>query len=164
MIILGVDPSLNSTGFCFLNCTQDNSFKTIEYGSIDNNKLENTFEKIANIYKILDEKMSTNPIDLISIEETFVNVNPRTSLKLGMVRGCIYTLAIKYDTKIVEYEPKFIKKTITGKGSADKNQILYMTKHLINGFNPKNDDESDAAAIAITAYFMKNIPSYDNLR
>lgn len=153
MIILGIDPSLNGTGYCVLSCKND-SFEILNSSTIIHKKDLDLYSKIHNIYKEISLISNKYNPEIFSIEETFVNSNPETSLKLGMVRGVFFIIGIESKAKILEYEPRFVKKTITGSGSADKNQISYMIKHMIPKFEPKTLDESDAAAVAITAYIM----------
>lgn len=152
MIILGIDPSLNSCGYAILNCV-NNSVKLLECGHIKHSKDIDTNQKILAIYfKVKSLAQKYNP-NIFAIEETFVNSNAQTSLKLGMVRGaCLCSINEIENIKIFEYEPKLVKKTITGNGNADKNQIIYMLKVMLPGSTYVNDDESDAVAVAITAY------------
>ena len=49
-----------------------------------------------------------------------------------------------------ELPPRLVKKTVTGSGSASKEQIKSMVERLLN-ITPKNEDSSDALAIAISA-------------
>ena len=97
----------------------------------------------------LKKQIEDTIIDIIAIEDAFLSSNVKIALKLGMVRGaCIVASG---DRKIITIEPKLVKKNITGNGSADKNQVAYMTSKLVQNFSPKTDDESDACAIAICA-------------
>ena len=160
MVIFGIDPSLNSCGYCAI-LIENNSIKPMLYGSITHCKNDDFFTKLRTIYTIMCENIKIAKPDYVAIEETFVNVNPKTSLKLGMVRGICVSAIMNAGIaigNIREYEPRLVKKTITGSGAADKNQISYMIQKIISEFIPKTDDESDAAAVAVTCYMIENSP------
>ena len=94
---------------------------------------------------------------VMSIEETFVNMNALSSLKLGVARGVIMSVAFENGLQVMEFRPNQIKSAVTGVGKADKQQVEYMTKVLVPKANPKTFDESDALAIALTGLFeLKN--------
>ena len=88
--------------------------------------------------------------NIIGIEKTFVGEGNISSLKLGMARGVCLLVAAKTNISIRELAPKLVKKSVTGSGNADKQQVNSMIKILL-GKKPVNDDSSDALAIAITA-------------
>lgn len=154
MIILGIDPSLNSCG-CAILSYANSSFSVIYSCTIKSGKTSELYTKILEIHKAIKEMIQIYQPSIIALEETFVNNNPATSLKLGMVRGACYCACIdQANIKIVEYSPRLIKKTITGNGAAEKIQLQYMLKQIMPKFAPKTDDESDAAAVAITSHIM----------
>ena len=153
MRILGIDPALNNTGWACIEKQKDNSIKLVGIGHISNPISNDYYSKLNHIREnILEIIEKTNP-DILSIEETFVNNNAISSLKLGVVRGVIMSVALQNNIKILEFKPNEIKKVITGNGKADKIQVDYMVKILIPKANPKTLDESDALAIAITGSY-----------
>ena len=91
------------------------------------------------------------------IEKIFVGSGSISSLKLGMARGASMIALAEAGLTIKELSPKFVKKTITGYGSASKEQISSMIEKLLN-IVPKNEDSSDALAIAISSQHI----SYNN--
>ena len=91
------------------------------------------------------------------IEKIFVGSGSISSLKLGMARGASMIALAEAGLIVNELYPKFVKKTVTGYGSASKEQIKSMIEKLLN-IVPKNEDSSDALAIAISG---QNI-GYDN--
>ena len=84
------------------------------------------------------------------IEKIFVGSGSISSLKLGMARGASMIALAEAGLIINELSPKFVKKTVTGYGSASKEQIKSMIEKLLN-IVPKNEDSSDALAIAISS-------------
>ena len=148
MRVIGVDPGLRHTGWGVVEYKNNKIFH-IEDGSIspsikfDDGKrlleIKNQLQKIINKY---------NP-NISMIEKTFVGSGSISSLKLGMARGASMIALSEAGIIIKELSPKFIKKTVTGYGNASKEQIKSMIEKLLN-IVPKNEDSSDALAIAIS--------------
>ena len=87
------------------------------------------------------------------IEKIFVGSGSISSLKLGMARGASMIALAEAGLIVNELSPKFVKKTVTGYGSASKEQIKSMIEKLLN-IVPKNEDSSDALAIAISVNIL----------
>ena len=85
-----------------------------------------------------------------AVEETFVNENPRSTLKLGQARGTVLLAPAMAGLKVAEYTPNLIKKSVVGSGHAEKQQIQAMVKFLMPKATFESADEADALAIAIT--------------
>ena len=157
MKVIGIDPGLRHTGWGVVEFKNNKIFH-IKDGSIspsiklDDGKrlleIKNQLEKIINQY---------NP-NVSVIEKIFVGAGSISSLKLGMARGASMIALANAGLSIKELSPKFVKKTVTGYGSASKEQIKSMVKKLLS-IVPKNEDSSDALAIAISA---QNIGKDDN--
>ena len=151
MIILGIDPSLNSLGYCILK-SDESGVRVLDIGTVKSKAGDDYIDKL----KRIDGKFRTIETnykpDILAIEETFVNTNAQSSLKLGVVRGVCLSPFLHRDCKIAEYAPRVIKKRLTGNGSADKTQVMYMVKAILPNIDLENNDESDAVAIAISCY------------
>ena len=112
--------------------------------------------RLLNIYEALILILSKHMPDEASIEKTFVNKNPNSSLKLGHARGVILLALAKKKLKCFEYAPNQIKKSIVGRGHADKDQIATMVTMLLSKKIEGTSDVSDALAIAITHAYQKH--------
>ena len=84
-----------------------------------------------------------------AVEETFVNDNPRSTLRLGQARGAALLAPAMRGLKVAEYTPNQIKKTVVGAGHADKIQVQAMITFLLPKAKFESADEADALAIAI---------------
>ncbi len=155
MRILGLDPSISSTGWGVIDVEGSRlSYKADGFIPTSNKLplserlhiIHNELKKIIEIYKP----------DEASIEVTFLNSNPETSLKLSMARGVVFLMPALYNIPLYEYEPNKVKKALTGVGRADKTQVETMVKILLPGAKPQNNDSSDALAIAITHANLRN--------
>ena len=149
MRILGLDPSLSSTGWGVIEVNA-NRLHYIADGFIPTSPKMPIEERLDIIFNTLSEVIETyQPVEA-AIEKTFLNSNPETSLKLSMARGVVILAAGHYHLPLFEFDPTKVKKALVGVGHADKNQVETMVKILLPGCKPKNNDSSDALAMAIT--------------
>ena len=149
MKILGIDPGLRKTGWGVVKFN-DNLMSYVDDGFIDTEQFINDGDRLLFIFNELEKIVSNLKPKLIGIEKTFVGVGNLSSLKLGMARGVSLLVASKSKIDTRELAPRLIKKTITGSGNADKEQVNNMVKKLL-GISPKNNDSSDALAVAISS-------------
>ena len=84
-----------------------------------------------------------------AVEETFVNTNPQSTLKLGQARGVVLLVAARAGLEVAEYATRFVKKAIVGTGAADKAQVRAMVERLLPGCRVAGEDAADALAVAI---------------
>ena len=152
MRVIGVDPGLRHTGWGVVEF-KNNKIIHIKDGSIspsikfdDGKRLLEIKNQLLEIINQYNPKMSV-------IEKIFVGSGSISSLKLGMARGASMVALAEAGLSIKELSPKFIKKTVTGYGSASKEQIKAMIEKLLN-VTPKNEDSSDALAIAISGQII----------
>lgn len=149
MRILGLDPSLSSTGWGVIE-VNGNRLQYIADGFIPTQPKMPIEKRLDLIFRTLNEVIETyRPVEA-AIEKTFLNQNPESSLKLSMARGVVILSAGYNHIPLFEYEPNKVKKALVGVGHADKNQVETMVKILLPGCQPKNNDSSDALAMAIT--------------
>ena len=85
-----------------------------------------------------------------AVEETFVNRNPQSALKLGQARGIALVVPALAGLPVAEYAANLIKKTVVGTGHAEKAQIAMMVGTLLPGSGGQGADAADALAAAIT--------------
>ena len=164
MRIIGIDPGLRNTGWGIIEF-KNNRLIHIDNGRISPPSISSVGERLL----FLESKLSVivkkyNP-NLSAIEQIFVGPGTGSSLKLGMARGVSILVLAQAGLQIKELPPKLVKKTVTGYGSASKDQIKSMIEKLLN-IIPKNEDSSDALAIAISAqhlgYDKTNSKLFDN--
>lgn len=150
MRILGIDPSLNATGWAVLE-SSSSGYKIIESGVIISEVGGDAGPKIVSISRQLTSILQTQKVDEIAMEETILNKNPSSSLKLGLVRGACIAVSAFMDLTVSEYKPKLVKSAITGNGNADKLQVAFMLRCILKkDMIPTNHNESDALAVALT--------------
>jgi crossover junction endodeoxyribonuclease RuvC len=84
-----------------------------------------------------------------AVEETFVNKNASSTLKLGHARGIALLAPAKHGIPVTEYSANAVKKAVVGVGHADKTQIQMMVRRLLPGCDLPTPDAADALAVAI---------------
>ena len=151
MRILGLDPSLSSTGWGIVE-VENNKMKYVADGFIKTDTKLPIAERLATIHRTLNQVIETYHPNEAAIEQVFLNDNPTSTIKLGMARGVVILAPALYDISVTEYEPNKVKKAVVGVGKAAKEQVETMVKVLLPGCKPKNNDSSDALAIAIAHF------------
>lgn len=146
--VLGIDPGLLHTGWAVVEASGQTR-KYIASGVILPNSKMEMAERLVTIFRELTQICETFSPDECSIEITFVNKNPKTTLILGHARSAAIVAVANQDIPIFEYEPNKIKKALTGAGHADKSAVDKMVQILLPNAHPKTADEADAIAIAL---------------
>jgi crossover junction endodeoxyribonuclease RuvC len=158
MRVLGIDPSVQSTGFGIIEYS-DNSYSVLKYGAIKPSRRLLFHHKVNMIRNQLEKIIQTYEPMEVAIENPFYAQNIRTAITLGQVRGAVLVAVASHDCNLYEYSPLEIKKAVTGYGRADKNQVKTMIRTLLNIQKPDlGTDASDALA---TAYCHLNSRIFD---
>ena len=109
--IIGIDPALTKSGWGVIE-VKGNAFKYIASGTIKTDAKASLADRLHQIHESLIQAIQLYKPDIASIEETFVNKNPVSSLKLGHARGAIMLGLTICNIKIFEYSATSIKKSI----------------------------------------------------
>lgn len=155
MIILGIDPGLNQTGYGVIQ-VKGREARPLEYGVIRAVSHDEFFDKLHRIFTETTTLVNRYQPALLSVESVFVNRSPQSALKLGHARASAITAALARHVKVVEYAPREIKLALTGSGASSKEQVQFMVKQILAMPElPAPLDASDALAVAITAYHRR---------
>ena len=151
MIILGIDPGYAIVGYVIIEKTAKYT-KVIDYGVIETHKSEKMANRLNKIYDGVSYLIEKYKPDHFAIEELFFQNNQKTAINVAMARGVTLLAATKLlgSEKLYEYTPLQIKQALTGNGRAEKHQIQFMVKAILNlNAVPKPDDAADALAVAL---------------
>lgn len=149
MLILGVDPGLQKTGWGVIKA-QGSSLSYVASGVIKTRPAESLALRLAHLHNELSAVITLYGPEVSALEETFVNRNPASALKLGQARGVLLAALALQGLEVHEFSPNKIKKSVVGAGHAGKEQIGMMVKTLLPACGPLSEDEADALAAAIT--------------
>ncbi len=148
MKILGVDPGLTKTGLGIIE-VKNNSLYFIASTTIHTSASDLLATRLKQFHDSVTDFINLHQPHEAAIEETFINSNPTSSLKLGHARGALILSLALCGLRVHEYSTTAVKKAVVGIGRADKNQIQTMVKILLPKANFKSEDEADALAVAI---------------
>jgi crossover junction endodeoxyribonuclease RuvC len=145
--VIGFDPSLSQTGYAIVNTEKQ---KIISAGVIKTKPPKDLNERIFEIYKNSKEILGKYKIEHSAFEESFYHKNVRTSNLMSQVRTALIISCMEQNMTVSLFSANNIKKCITGRGHASKEQVLYMVKQIFNLTEDVPDDVSDALAVAYT--------------
>lgn len=148
MRILGIDPGLQKTGWGIIE-SDGNALRFIACGLIKTNAAESLPERLKQIDGELSLVVTQWKPDGAAVEETFVNKNAASALKLGQARGVALVAPARHGVPVAEYAATLVKKSIVGSGHAAKEQMGMMIRVLLPACGTPGEDEADALAVAI---------------
>lgn len=152
MLILGIDPGTKNCGYAVIE--KNLSKKTLIEAGLIKIAPDNLQFQITQLCEGLDLIFKTHKIDFVAVEDIFFAYNPKTVLKLAQFRGALSLKILQVHGKFAEYTPLQIKKAITGKAKADKEQVAFMVKKMLKiNKEIKPLDITDAIAVALTHSF-----------
>lgn len=146
--IIGIDPGLRRTGWGVIE-TDGVRLVYVSSGVITSTAGEALAYRLRELFEGLSGVIASSQAGEAAVEETFVNDNPRATLKLGQARGIALLAPAMRGLSIAEYAPNLIKKAVVGTGHAEKRQIQAMIGFLLPKARFESADEADALAIAI---------------
>jgi len=148
VIVLGVDPGTQRTGYAFLE-NRANRIRVLEYGVIRNKSEDPLPQRLEKIHRELTALMAVYHPAHMALESIFFAKFPQSALILGHARGAIMVAAQSQGVPVAEYAPKLVKRATVGTGSASKERVAAMIQtHLGLKQPPTPADAADALAIA----------------
>ena len=170
MIVLGMDLSLNGTGFAVVEHKDDGTifihetcYRVVELCFVNN---KGKYAKLSHgdrLKRIADELiriLNTYKIDIVVREKGFTRFNKATQV-LYKVHGVIDYILALYGQGIKEVDPvspTTIKKQIAGTGKADKILVMQGLDKYVGHLDYETNDLSDATACAV--YALEQIYEY----
>lgn len=115
--------------------------------------------RLKKIYEVITSVIERFHPDEFAIETAFYSKNAQSALKIGQARGVSILAGVNYEIPVTEYSPREIKKAVTGKGAASKEQVQFMMMSLLKlKTKPKHFDSTDALAVAVCHAFKISTP------
>lgn len=149
MLVLGIDPGSNATGWALLTQVQGR-YQLHDAGVIRTRSTDPMAERLMIIHDGLLGVLARMPPDHVAIEAIFKHRSAESALRLGHARGVALLAAAQHGLPISEYNPMTVKQTVGGHGRSGKQEISFMVQRLVGSTAPLPADAADAAAIAIT--------------
>lgn len=159
-IILGIDPGTTIMGYGVIDASAKNP-RLLSMGVVDLRKYTDHYQKLNYIYDRTRTLIQQYLPDEIAVEAPFFGKNVQSMLKLGRAQGVAIAAALSHSVPIVEYAPRKIKQSITGSGSASKEQVAGMLSRMLNIDQlPSYLDATDGLAAAICHFYQRQIPQH----
>ncbi|HLP13469.1 MAG TPA: crossover junction endodeoxyribonuclease RuvC [Flavobacteriales bacterium] len=155
-VILGIDPGTVIMGYGVIH-VQGKTPKLLALGVIKLSKLDDMADRLKHIYDRTVGIIDQYKPDELAIEAPFFGKNVQSMLKLGRAQGVAIAAGLSRSVPMTEYSPKKIKQSLTGNGSASKEQVAAMLQHQFKFTElPKYLDATDALAAAICHFYQRN--------
>jgi crossover junction endodeoxyribonuclease RuvC len=147
MRLIGLDPGLRRTGWGIIDA-EGNRLRYVDCGVIAVTQAGAMAQRLAALFRGLTAALDRYAPDAAAVEETFVNRNASSTLKLGLARGVVLLAPAERGLPVYEYSANLIKKSVVGFGHAEKRQVALMVRKLLPGAVAAAD-AADALAVAI---------------
>jgi crossover junction endodeoxyribonuclease RuvC len=146
--IIGIDPGLRNLGWGIVDC-EGTRLTFVACGSVHSDAKLSLADRLRQLHDGLAEVIHAHQPHEAAVEETFVNRDPQSALKLGQARGVALLVPALAGLPVAEYAANLVKKTVVGAGHAEKAQVAMMVKVLLPKSDAKSADSADALALAI---------------
>jgi crossover junction endodeoxyribonuclease RuvC len=146
--LIGLDPGLRHTGWGVID-VEGSRLRFVAAGAIHPSTDRLMAERLVELHDALARVIAEHKPTAAAVEETFVNQNAASTLKLGLARGVALLVPALAGLPVEEYPANLIKKSVVGAGHADKTQIQMMVRRLLPGCALESADAADALAVAI---------------
>lgn len=146
--VLGVDPGLRRMGWGVID-VEGPRLIWVDHGVVTPDSDAELSVRLARLSVAIGKIAETYQPTLASVEETFVNVNPRSTLLLGQARGAALAALATRGLPVREFAARRIKQAVVGTGAADKDQMAFMVRRLLPKAGEVSADAADALAAAI---------------
>jgi crossover junction endodeoxyribonuclease RuvC len=154
-IILGIDPGTTVMGYGIIEC-EGNYLRLLSLGVLKLNKVDSHALRLKKIFEQTFSLIEKHHPDELAIEAPFFGKNVQSMLKLGRAQGVAIAAALSRSVPVFEYSPRKIKQSITGKGSASKEQVAAMLQRLLSFPEmPRHLDATDGLAAAVCHFFQR---------
>lgn len=149
MRVLGIDPGSRRTGWGVVQL-EGTRLRHLGAGTIMLSDKVPLPKRLRVIHEELAGIIALHRPDAMAVEEIFFAKYANAALKLGHARGVVLLVAAESEIGVHEYPPAIVKRTIVGRGAADKAQVGRLVMALLGLGTPPEEDAADALAVAIT--------------
>lgn len=146
--IIGIDPGLRNCGWGIIE-SEGSRLSFVACGTVHSNAKMDLASRLGALHEGLSAIIHQHMPMEAAVEETFVNRDPQSALKLGQARGIALAVPALAGIPVAEYAANLIKKTVVGSGHAQKQQVALMIRILLPKADAATADAADALAVAI---------------
>jgi crossover junction endodeoxyribonuclease RuvC len=157
--IIGLDPGLRRTGWGVV-AVEGARLTHVAHGVIAPRDTLPFSERLLALFEAIAEVIAVHAPDEAAVEETFINSNGQSALKLGHARACCLIAPARAGLSVAEYAATVVKKAVVGTGAADKAQVGFMIRRLLPTAGETTADAADALAVAIAHAHARRARSF----
>jgi crossover junction endodeoxyribonuclease RuvC len=162
-IIIGIDPGTTIMGFGVIRAEGKSHVELLEMGVLRMEKVPDHALKLKQIFDCCVGLIERHAPDSFAVEAPFFGKNVQSMLKLGRAQGVALAAALSHEIPVAEYAPRRIKQSVTGVGSASKQQVAAMvqrTLKIADADMPRGFDATDGLAVALCHYYEQGRPQF----
>lgn len=148
MRILGIDPGSRVCGYGMITSV-GRALRYVECGVLTAPERHSAEQRLGEIARGLTEVLDELTPDVIALEAVFSRINVKSALALAQARGMVLGVAGLRGLPVISYTAPLVKKAITGRGRAEKDQVARMVAVLVGLKRPPRADAADALALAV---------------
>jgi crossover junction endodeoxyribonuclease RuvC len=164
MALLGIDPGSLRTGWGVVE-QSGSSLHVVDVGVVRPRAGEPLPVRLATLHAELSRILALYAPEAVAIETVFHGPDVRALVILGQARGAILAAAGARGVPVLEVTPAEVKKAVTGRGAATKEQVAHMVGVLLGAQARARlaqarlpPDATDALAVAIAATHRRTHP------
>ena len=146
--ILGLDPGLRRTGWGVITI-EGARLAHVAHGVIAPKDSLPFSERLLVLFEAISALVAEHSPDEAAVEETFMNNNAASALKLGHARAMALVAPARAGLPVAEYAATVATKAVVGTGGAAKDQVAFMIARLLPAAGGATADAADALAVAI---------------
>jgi len=147
--ILGVDPGSLVTGWGVVD-GRGSRIEGVDAGILRLQRDLPLEERLRLVHVGLTEVVAQHGPGAFAVEDIFYAKHANAAIKLGHVRGVALLVAAESGLPVHSYAPSLVKRTVTGRGRADKRQVAQLVGAILGWKELPPIDATDALAVAIT--------------
>ena len=159
MRVLSIDPGFGRCGFAVMEKGSLNKYVILFSECFETDTETNFSERLEVVGKKLEVMIKKYNPDIVAIEKIFFQKNKKTAMDVSQVIGALSYIAESAEIPVKNYTPNEVKSSITGNGNANKKQVEFMVKQMVD-IDPNKkmiDDEYDAIAVGITCLSDRSV-------
>jgi crossover junction endodeoxyribonuclease RuvC len=158
MLVLGLDPGTRHFGWGLVR-REATRVKHVAHGVFTLPAQSPLAERLVVLEKALCDVLATYKPNAAAVESLFFHKDPQAASKLGHARGVVLLVLSRAEIAIAEYSPALVKRTVAGRGAADKRQVALMMQAMFGLEVLPRADATDALALAVTHLRVAHLPT-----
>ncbi len=148
-VVLGIDPGLANTGWGVIE-QRGPRLSCVAYGCVSTPASMPLAQRLLKIHDQIGAVVGRFRPTCVGIETVWFGQNITAAFATGQARGAALVACAEGGLEVGEFAPRQIKLAVVGEGGAEKEQVQYMVKRLLNlERTPQPDHAADALAAAI---------------